>query len=298
VVNDELELLYSSPGARQQLRLPKIGEKISSKDIVHHSNERLVYDGVRMALKDQQVQCYHDLRMAAQPEPIAAELKIEVYPSAGNNTSRVLMEWFPVDGKGTQKPKPIKVLESSEAQMSRALANMENAMLRMKQEIMALSRENAKLRVFAMSASHDLRSPLMCWRYSLELITQYNTEEKKLEACRDGRRAAQRFETLLNLLDELVYDEKARGGRARIVSLEEVMKTVLFLLELDINHTRASITYDFSLLAKVRYPKAFLAIILLNLLSNACKYRDSKRPLAVHVSTEPLDDHFILKNQR
>lgn len=295
VVNNALELLYSSANASRQLRLPKIGEKINSGHIVFETNESLVYDGVRAALENKRVQCYRDLRMAANPEPIIAELKIEAYPSDSDTASRVLLEWFPSDESILKQAHldkaPVKSMETS----SQTLLGMEKSMEKLKSEMNALIRENHKLRIFAMSASHDLRNPLMTWRYSMELMDQYQCKKRKAEACRDGSRAAKRFEALLNLLDELIYDEKIRGGKAKEVKLDSVMKTVLFLLELDIEHCQASIHFDFSQKARIHFPKAFLSIILHNLLSNACKYREPERALKIMISSDQFGDQVLLK---
>lgn len=295
VVNDAFKLLYSSEKARQQLSLPKLGERISPKDIVQEGSESLVREGVREALKNQKVQRYKDMQMAAKPESITAELKFEVYPSSTQDMAQVLLEWFPKEDDIKSERQMLIAAANSVEKMNASLSELEESVARLEAEKAALIRERDKLRIFAMSVSHDLRSPLMICRYSIELMGQYNNEEQKDGAYRDGSRAAKRFESLLNLLDELIYDEKVREGRSKEEDIETVMKTVLFLLELDVNHCNACVKFDFKDVSTIRFPKAFLTIILHNLLSNSCKYRDPGRPLKVRVSTEKVGDEVLLK---
>jgi PAS domain S-box-containing protein len=149
-----------------------------------------------------------------------------------------------------------------------------------------LQKKNAKLLNFAHVASHNLRSPAG----NLKALLQFykwaeNQEEKDQLFEKIETVSASLSETLNNLVDSLKYQEDTE------VKMEHLsFATVFDKIKQDITgqilQSDAQITTDFSKLPFINYPKDYLESILLNLLTNAIKYRSEERPLQVKIETE------------
>ena len=142
-----------------------------------------------------------------------------------------------------------------------------------------LARTNADLDNFVYAASHDLRQPV----YNLRGLF----EELRLSATihdPDGVQLFQLIDTSLLALTTTIDDlstavqEQRRPGSepAQQVRLSEVMAEVCQALQTQIKATRTRILTDFADHPTVLYARTNLRTILLNLVSNAIKYRQDE----------------------
>jgi signal transduction histidine kinase/CheY-like chemotaxis protein len=150
-----------------------------------------------------------------------------------------------------------------------------------------LRRANADLEQFAYSASHDLQEPLRQVAIYSQLF------QRRYAANLDGRASeylgylvegAQRMETLIR--DLLAYSQAAKTSEPSTdtVDMNEVVEFAEKNLAATIQETRAVIAV--APLPTVRAGRVPLCHVMLNLLSNALKYRGADPP-CIHVSAEP-----------
>ena len=150
-----------------------------------------------------------------------------------------------------------------------------------------LSRTNADLDNFVYAASHDLKQPI---NNLLGLLD----ELRRTVAFADPAEG----ELLLPMIDEALHqlgttvDDLAAVGQVQqagaapteTVALAELTQEVLQTLQPQVLAARARITTDFSAAPTVRYSRAHLRTILLNLIGNSLKYADPARPGRIHLS--------------
>jgi signal transduction histidine kinase len=155
-----------------------------------------------------------------------------------------------------------------------------------------LGRSNADLQDFAFSAGHDLREPLrMISLYADLLQSQHQTS---LDA--DGKQCLQfvsgGVERMSRLLDDLLAFAKAGSEfdpPDTPVDFNAVARKVVKDIDQLIETSHASITL--TQLPPMRVHSSHLYQLLLNLMSNAIKYRGTEPP-RIHVSASRLGNRW------
>jgi PAS domain S-box-containing protein len=154
-----------------------------------------------------------------------------------------------------------------------------------------LKRSNEELERFAYVASHDLQEPLrMVGSYVQLLAKRY---KGKLDADADefigfALDGALRMQRLIE--DLLAFSRVGtRGGAFEPTDAETVLTEALAGLKLAIEESRATVTHDS--LPRVRADAVQLEHLLLNLVSNALKFRGTEPP-RVHISVAPNGTHW------
>jgi PAS domain S-box-containing protein len=156
----------------------------------------------------------------------------------------------------------------------------------------ALRQSNLDLQQFAFAASHDLQEPLRTITSFLELFQTEN--EGKLGPAADLQiqhitSAAVRMRQLV--LDLLGFSQAARAElKPTEVHVEAVLATVLLNLQLAIESSQASITFD--PLPTVFVDENQLMLLLQNLIANALKYRGAA-PARIHLSAREAGPEWI-----
>jgi PAS domain S-box-containing protein len=154
-----------------------------------------------------------------------------------------------------------------------------------------LVRSNAELEQFAYVASHDLQEPLrMIATYtgllaeSLEGSLDEKTE-KYIHYVLDG---AKRMQYLIK--DLLAYARvDSQGVELRLISSENVVRSVLDGLKVAIEENNAEIVHD--ALPKVRADAAQLGQVFQNLIGNALKFHGERTP-RIHIGAERRDGEW------
>jgi PAS domain S-box-containing protein len=157
-----------------------------------------------------------------------------------------------------------------------------------------LQKQNNQLLNFARITSHNLRSPVSNLNTILYLYKESEGDEKET--------LFDHFETVIHhlteTLDELVESLKIQeepDRESEWVNFEDVFNKTKQILAGAIIETQAVVTADFSKADKIDYPKSYLESIMLNLLSNAMKYRSPKRIPVIHFQTADINGEITMK---
>lgn len=137
--------------------------------------------------------------------------------------------------------------------------------------------QNKRLLNFAHIASHNLRSHSSNLQMILQVLnTTQNEEERKF--CLDSleKISASLSKSISNLNDLMAVETELNISRIPI-SFKEVLNNVTGTLSQQINDTKAVIESDFSKCPIIDYVPAYIESIMLNLVSNAIKYRSPQR---------------------
>ncbi len=130
---------------------------------------------------------------------------------------------------------------------------------------------------FTYIVSHNLRSPVANLAALLSLL-----KEETDASVRDLyiQKIDLAFENLSATVADLTNAVRIRQNTEipkEEISFDDILSRHLINLEMQITQASATITYDFSACPTIEYPKVYLESIVLNLLTNALKYRSPKR---------------------
>ncbi len=157
-----------------------------------------------------------------------------------------------------------------------------------------LADQNKQLENFANIISHNLRSPVGNLNALITLYAQEETPAGQAFIIEKFQEVAKVLHQTVTDLSEVIRIRRDISKRRVNLDLATELERVITALQGDIMRTGAKVTYDFGLLDSVHYPRAYLESILLNLLTNALKYRDPGRQPQIHFWTDRQGDTLRL----
>ncbi|HAA11364.1 MAG TPA: hypothetical protein DCE41_06520 [Cytophagales bacterium] len=147
----------------------------------------------------------------------------------------------------------------------------------------SLSEKHRQMEDFSHIVSHNLRSPVRNLRLLLEFYHQEKSPEKKEELIEKvGDVSKQLTNTLADLTEVITSQPSAEVVREELV-LTDVVAALKESLYMQVREAKAKISHDFNDLEAVFFPKVYLESALLNLMTNAIKYRHPDRTLEIHL---------------
>jgi len=175
---------------------------------------------------------------------------------------------------------------------------IENNLLNAKKELEfladKLTNQNGQLLSFAHIISHNLRAPVS----NLNLLVNFYKESTSQE---DKDELWGNFETVIGhlntTLDELLETLKIQEDTAKHredLSFEKTFNAIKETLIGQIIETKAVIKTDFSKAPDIFYPKIYLESIMLNLISNAIKYKSPDRVPELIITSNNIDGEITL----
>lgn len=158
-----------------------------------------------------------------------------------------------------------------------------------------LTSHNNDLRQFSYITSHNLRAPLSNIVGLLYLIDDIDIENEPLKELLDGVQvSATQLKETIDDLGQIITIKNSPSTQRETIRFEEVMKSVLGQISQSVEEIEANIDYDFSPASTVHFNKSYLESILLNLATNAIKYRSPKRPLKIRIQTVKRGQNILL----
>ena len=157
-----------------------------------------------------------------------------------------------------------------------------------------LKNKNRQLSSFAHIVSHNLRAPVS----NLIVLKDFYKENTDLK---DKAMLFCKVETVIDrlneTLNELIDSLKIQGNKDitnDAVIFDTVFAQTLAILDIQILDSKAVVTANFCEAPTIEYPKLYMESILLNLLSNAIRYRAVDRIAQIHFSTEIINNEIVL----
>jgi PAS domain S-box-containing protein len=164
-------------------------------------------------------------------------------------------------------------------------------------ELLKLSEElmhsNNELKKFAYITSHNLRGPIVNISSLMNMIDKADLNSDNTEIIDKIESSVLRLNKVLDDLIEIVSHQKPEAKKFSNIDFKKELDGVLQSIEHQVQESKASIISDFKV-ANVNYPKDYLESILLNLLTNAIKYRSEERPLIIHIHTTEDEQSIYL----
>ncbi|CAN5377589.1 hypothetical protein BH09BAC6_BH09BAC6_13600 [soil metagenome] len=136
-----------------------------------------------------------------------------------------------------------------------------------------LTQINKELKQLTYTTSHDLRTPVgnLLSVFSLLDVTKIQDEET-LEFINILKLATENLKSTLNNYVDVLDQKESLHIKVEVLSLAEILQVVLRSLNSLIKNSKTSVTADFSELEHVKFNRAYLESVFLNLITNAIKY--------------------------
>lgn len=158
-----------------------------------------------------------------------------------------------------------------------------------------LQQQNKQLNEFAHIISHNLRSPVGNIQALISLLDENSTIEEYREVFQNLQKTSVNLRETLNELLDILKVNKEHAMQRTLISFEDVLTKVRQDLMGEILNNNAWVVFDFGRCPTVSSYKPYLESIILNLLSNALKYRDPSREPVIRFETDLVDGKPVLR---
>lgn len=136
-----------------------------------------------------------------------------------------------------------------------------------------MTRVNKELKELTYTTSHDLRAPVNNLLSIFDLLDISKiTDAETLELIHILKGASESLKHTLNGYVDILSEKESMNLPVEELYLKDVLDIVLESINSLIKSSKATIEVNFSELAKVKFNKAYLHSIFLNLLTNSIKY--------------------------
>jgi ligand-binding sensor domain-containing protein/signal transduction histidine kinase len=194
--------------------------------------------------------------------------------------------------------------QNEELQMARETIEKQNEEISLRNETLEeevkertkdLVEYNQQLEQFAFISAHNLRAPvarILGLGNLLDMLKSEPAEEHKIVSKLVF--STRELDTVVRDLNTIVGLRKDNISILTDVNLEEELRLIKMNLEKEILETEALINDDFSRAPVIHTIKPYLDSILINLVSNAIKYRHPYRYPVIQIKSEIIENYICL----
>jgi PAS domain S-box-containing protein len=166
--------------------------------------------------------------------------------------------------------------------------------IELKELTQELMHSNNELQQFAYITSHNLRAPVANLISLLGLFDREHLSERNTVFLEKMEISVERLHATLNDLNEILSSRINKADRDDQLVFEDELNKVKELISEEIRLKEVVIQADFSKAPEIFFSRKVMHSILLNLLTNAIKYRRPGVPPLIKVYTEEDGDYIIL----
>lgn len=163
----------------------------------------------------------------------------------------------------------------------------------------ALKVKNQELEDFSYVVAHDLKAPLTNLKSLLHIILKTNDISNELLPIVDKmEKVAKIMCDKVRAINEVIAVKSSFTNNYKDVVFEELIEKIKLTHSEEITSSRTIIKQDFSKCGSIYYNPLHVDSILLNLMSNALKYRHPNRKLIIKISTKFIQGktHLIFRD--
>ncbi len=150
--------------------------------------------------------------------------------------------------------------------------------------------QNTRLFNFAHIVSHNLRSHTSNLSLLVQLIESIDDPVEKSGLIDDIKKISESLNMTIEHLNEVATIQTNKKQKRVMVSFKDTLQIVRGSIGHILNSGNATLEADFSQLEQINYIPAYLESIMLNLITNAVKYKDPNRDVIVQIKTYTKDD--------
>ncbi|AWI25945.1 PAS domain-containing sensor histidine kinase [Flavobacterium pallidum] len=163
------------------------------------------------------------------------------------------------------------------------------------QLINELTQNNKDLRQFSYITSHNLRAPLSNLIGLLQLLEEIPLENEELQQIMEGfSKSTYLLNETISDLGKVVIIRDNPSIEKQHIPIRESIENVMDQINIMITANNLNVDYDITA-TDVYSNKSYFESIMLNLLTNAIKYKSESRALRIHISVTEDADYTILR---
>ena len=163
------------------------------------------------------------------------------------------------------------------------------------QLIRELTQNNKDLKQFSYITSHNLRAPLSNLTGLLNLMEDIPIDNDELKEILHGfSKSTHLLNETINDLVKVVIIKDNPSIQKEEVLIKDVFENVFHQLSFLIGMHKPIIKIELEKVSIINTNKAYLESILLNLMTNAIKYRSTNRQLKINISSKEINNNIIV----
>lgn len=147
---------------------------------------------------------------------------------------------------------------------------------------------NRQLEQFAHAVSHQLRAPLARLLGLTQVIRYESLGDEASALVELIEQASQDLDSCLKDFNEMLVEQQTIDRRVVPINMHHLFAGIVQSLSIQIREAGAIVSSDFTAVPCVVYSEPILQSVLLNLLTNAIRYRSPQRALQVDVVLRPI----------
>jgi len=162
--------------------------------------------------------------------------------------------------------------------------------IKLQQSLEIIEGHNKRLYNFAHIISHNLRSHVSNLQLSATLFETDSLDAVQRELFGNFEKIGQSLDVTLGYLNEIVTIQSATDKDLKPVHFETSLRNVEASIKQLILQSKAAIYTEFSEIEEVDYSAPYMESILLNLITNAIKFKHPERDPEINIFTYKEDD--------
>lgn len=158
-----------------------------------------------------------------------------------------------------------------------------------------IAAQNSRLFNFAHIVSHNLRSHSSNLSLVVQLLSETNTLKDKMELLDNISDISDNLDFAISQLNELVTHQDLLKKERKTTRFKEALEVVMASVSSLTNRESATIISDFKSLQQISYIPEYLESILLNLITNAIRYKQPGRKPVIFIQTYQQNDQSFME---
>ncbi|SHI97079.1 sensor histidine kinase [Aquimarina spongiae] len=167
--------------------------------------------------------------------------------------------------------------------------------LRLERSLEIIASQNSRLFNFAHIVSHNLRSHTSNLSLLVQLIEDVENPDEKIGLINEIKEISSSLNTTIEHLNEIVAIHTNKDQEKKIVKFQDALNIVTNGIGQMISLSNTQIITDFTRLNEISYIPAYLESILLNLITNAIKYKHPDRDPIIAIKAYEEEGSNYLK---
>lgn len=170
-----------------------------------------------------------------------------------------------------------------------------NNELNLQNSLDIIAAQNSRLFNFAHVVSHNLRSHSSNLSLVVQLLTESKNAKDKLGLIENVVDISENLDEAITKLNDMVAHHNLLKKERRMVSFKDSLDIVLASVSSLVNRESATIISDFKALKEIHYISEYLESILLNLITNAIRYKQTGRKPVIFIQTYLENDQPFME---
>jgi len=158
-----------------------------------------------------------------------------------------------------------------------------------------IAAQNSRLFNFAHVVSHNLRSHSSNLSLVVQLLNEAKNGQDKIDLIENVEDISQNLDVAISTLNDMVSHQNLLKKERTMVSFKQSLDIVISSVSSLINRESAKIIAEFKALKEISYIPEYLESILLNLITNAIRYKQPGRVPVIFIQTYSVNDQNFME---